>query len=242
MRPTTHDPRSCMGGVSLRRRRRCQCPRLHAEQDPHGAALGLRGRDRSAPCVCAARRHLASAQRPPPRGAGDLDAAQGDPAATSQLPGHRELHRRLDQRVPHYRRTTPGTWVEELHRLPGGRQPSSSTRSSSAGLCVGVGGWCGGKGTWQRPGDEWYAGSLLGLGAAPGRQSLMVDFRRVPSKANVAHAVSRDDFARARLPRSHTLAKSIDDLCYAVDEASVLLHRLLSWRVVGLGAPGGQWC
>ncbi|CAE7943744.1 drkC [Symbiodinium sp. KB8] len=62
---------------------------------------------------------------------------------------------------------------------------------------------------WQRPGDEWHAG-------------IMVNCRRVPSKAKVVDAVSRDDFARARregwrvwTPASeimHILAKSVDDL------------------------------
>ena len=94
---------------------------------------------------------------------------------------------------------------------------------------------------WQRPGDEWHAG-------------IMVDCRRVPSKAKVVDAVSRDDFARARregwrvwTPASeimHILAKSVDDLPTLWTKrrstwCPVLPPRLLSRRLVGLGAPGG---
>ncbi|CAE7676939.1 prtp, partial [Symbiodinium sp. KB8] len=84
--------------------------------------------------------------------------------------------------------------------------------------------------------SNWYGkdpamnGMLAAFWALAARQGTIVDFRRVPSKANVADAVSRDDFGRARRegwtrvhvpasPIKHILAKAVDDLPYAVDGA-----------------------
>ena len=79
--------------------------------------------------------------------------------------------------------------------------------------------------------DPAMNGMLATFWAMAAKKDLLVDFRRVPSKANVADAVSRDDFGRARregwtrvhTPASeimHILAKSIDDILYAVDAAA----------------------
>ena len=77
-----------------------------------------------------------------------------------------------------------------------------------------------------------YGSLLAAFWAMAAKQGTSVQFRQVPSKANVADAVSRDDFSHARregwirvqTPASeimHILAKSVDDLLYAVDAAAL---------------------
>ncbi|OLP91746.1 Cytochrome P450 144 [Symbiodinium microadriaticum] len=83
--------------------------------------------------------------------------------------------------------------------------------------------------------DPAMNGMLAAFWALAARQGTVVDFRRVPSKANVADAVSRDDFDRARREGwtrviMHILAKVVDDLLYAVDGAADdLLACSTSW-------------
>ena len=100
--------------------------------------------------------------------------------------------------------------------------------------------------------DPAMNGLLAAFWALAARQGTMVDFRRVPSKANVADAVSRDDFDRARregwtrvhIPASaimHILAKAVDDLIYATDGAADdLLACSTEWS--GEPALGGAGC
>ena len=100
--------------------------------------------------------------------------------------------------------------------------------------------------------DPAMNGMLAAFWALAARQGTMVDFRRVPSKANVADAVSRDDFGRARregwtrvhIPASpimHILAKAVDDLLYVVDGAAAdLLACSTEWS--GEPALGGAVC
>ncbi|CAE7894876.1 unnamed protein product [Symbiodinium necroappetens] len=100
--------------------------------------------------------------------------------------------------------------------------------------------------------DPAMNGMLAAFWALAARQGTMVDFRRVPSKANVADAVSPDDFGRARregwtrvhIPASpimHILAKAVDDLLYAVDGAAAdLLACSTEWS--GEPALGGAVC
>ena len=100
--------------------------------------------------------------------------------------------------------------------------------------------------------DPAMNGMLAAFWALAARQGTMVDFRRVPSKVNVADGVSRDDFGRARregwtrvhIPASpimHILAKAVDDLLYAVDGAAAdLLACSTEW--FGEPALGGAVC
>ncbi|OLP83053.1 hypothetical protein AK812_SmicGene36237 [Symbiodinium microadriaticum] len=100
--------------------------------------------------------------------------------------------------------------------------------------------------------DPAMNGMLAAFWALAARRGTMLDFRRVPSKANVADAVSRDDFGRAwregwtrvHIPASpimHILAKAVDDLLYAVDGAAAdLLACSSEWS--GEPALGGAVC
>ena len=101
-------------------------------------------------------------------------------------------------------------------------------------------------------------GTLAAFWALAARQGTMVDFPRVPSKANVADAVSGDDFARARRegctrvtsrrrPLYHYICTSwrrrstTCSMRWMVRRLTcwrALLSGLVSRRLVGLCAPG----